>query len=72
LATRKFATNSNPLDQRAWLLAIGRLRVEYDAALIFSIIRRSNAADIVALRIARLPDRDEHVGGDDTERQPAG
>jgi SRSO17 transposase len=32
----------------------------------------SNAADIVALRIARLPDRDEHGGGDDTERQPAG
>jgi hypothetical protein len=32
----------------------------------------ANATDIVALRIARLPDRDEHGGGDDTERQPAG
>ena|SRR6266566_6124719 len=42
------------------------------AKTVHAIARRSNAADIVALRIARLPDRDEHGGDDDTERQPAG
>jgi hypothetical protein len=67
LSSRTKNSDSYSKRWRPTEIAIGAAAEMPTRPLIFSIIRRSNAADIVALRIARLPDRDEHGGGDDTE-----